>query len=161
MPTFRSIQEYRQTINNRIKKLNKQNITTSKQAAKLMVQYAKKFAPRSSGQTISGIRKRKRKGSWVVESKVPGNFKQNLFANMKVPFRTLNFGAKGGGRAYAPNQKVRYGQPAKSRSGKQIRWTAHGAAKKIGFFNLAALRTRPKFRKFAVDNTRKILRAKF
>ena len=160
MPTFRSIAEYRKTLKLRKKRLSKGGMMAAKQASKIAKRLMLKTAPHSSGQTKSGIRRYKKKQSWIVESGVPGAFKQNLFANMREPYKKLHFGPKGGGMAYAPNQTVMYGRPALSRSGKQIRWTAKGPARKIGFFNFAALETRKKFPNLSIKIIRKILKSK-
>lgn len=156
MATFTSIQQYRQVMDSRMKAMRKNGIKSASQAASYMMTYAKKLAPRHSGDTIRGISKRPRKEGYVVVSEVPGRFKQNLFANQTSPYRTLHFRAKGGKNYYAPNQTVVYGGAALSRGGKQIKWT--GTPR---FFHLATLRTRKYFRKVAVMNNRRALQTGF
>lgn len=153
MPIYKSLKEYRIAWNKRAKALKRSSIKSTKQAANLMVAEAKKRAPRSTGETISGIRKRKQKRGYIAESWVPGRFKQNLFANRKAPYRTLNFRKGSNSKYYANNQKVRYGDNAITPSGKQIRWTA-----KPFFWNRSAHVVKKKFIKFATNNTRKALR---
>lgn len=149
-----TLQGYRKELSNKIKRLRKSGDKSSFTASKYMVAQAKRLAPRKTGQTISGIRKRKRKsGQWTVESWVPGTFKQNMFANQTAPYRTLNYSEQSIQPFYAIPQKVVYGKGAISPSGNQIRWT--GTPR---FFHFAWLRTRDYFRKVTNVNTKKALR---
>jgi hypothetical protein len=162
MATYTSIEQYRADLNKKMVAMRRAGIKSCGQAASYMQMYAKKLAPRSSGQTIDGIRKRPSKEGYVVVSTVPGPFMQNFFANQTAPYRTLNFGPRGGGYAYAPNQTVVYGLPALARNGRLINWTASGGDGNKGrFFHRATLRTRKYFPQVAVQNNRRALRTGF
>jgi hypothetical protein len=83
-----TIKQYPGILNNRIKSLNKAVRRNPSKAATFLVKKAKQLAPRKTGATIRGIRKRKLKKGYTVESWVPGTFKQNMWANRSDPFRT-------------------------------------------------------------------------
>lgn len=151
MATFNSITKYRKVWKNRIKELRKQKNLSEKDASEFMVKTARSLAPRKTGATIKGIRMRKGKNSWTVESWVPGLFKQNLFANQTAPYRTLHFEKPN--RFYTSPQTVVYGSGAVSPSGNSIMWT--GLPR---FFHFATLRTREKFKDIVKKNTNKALR---
>ena len=146
-----TIAQFRKRMQKRIDNLKKVGIKTEDQASRFMMFTAKKLAPRSSGKTIQGIRRKKKGAHYVVESRVPGRFKQNFFANQTAPFRTLRFTK--GNKAYAFPQKVVYGKPAISSSGNAIQWT--GTPR---FFHFAFLRARPFMKTMAKRNTSKAVR---
>jgi len=137
----------------RIRALRKVKKATPLQAAKLMQAHAKRNAPRKTGETIRGIKRRKAKNGWVVESHVRGRFKQNLFANQTAPYRTLRFKKSSKQPFFATPQTVVYGRSATTPSGKSVRWTG-----KARFWHFAALRTKKVYRQQATKNTRKALR---
>jgi len=85
------LQNYRRLWATRLRALKKTGKKTTLIASKYMQGQAKKMAPKKTGETLRGIRRRKVKNGWVVESVVSGRFKQNLFANQSAPFRTIKF----------------------------------------------------------------------
>lgn len=139
MATFTSMQQYRTYISkvakNMVFEANKIDLKTVKKMKKT----AKSLAPVSSGKTKAGIKFRKTKSGYRLISTVSGSFKQNMFANRTNPYRTINI--KKTNRFYKGGQTVIYGGPAKSPSGKQIRWTG-----KPGFFDLAIRESIPGYR---------------
>ena len=148
MATFVSIPAYRKELQRKIKELKKDQTRSPAKAASYMVLQAKRRAPRYSGQTIQGIRRKKSGKSYTVESWVPGTFKQNLWANQTSPFRTLHyrkgnfrFGIKKGTRAI-------YGKTPS-----HFNWS--GTPR---FFHIATNMTRRKFGEIARKNTQKSLR---
>jgi hypothetical protein len=166
MGRYRSLGQYRAVLNKRISLLKRNSNKTNKQIAELVMNRAKRFAPQdtinkdSSGETIRGIRVRKMKGGWQTESWVPGQFKQNLFANNTYPYEILNY-PKG---AYIPASKSRFGKtvkvlPAGSAAvyGKlpvHWRWTG-----KPGFFTWAVDKTRRDGFKMQLKTSKKAMRA--
>jgi len=138
----------------RERRLKREQKVTPLRAAKRMQSIAKKLAPRGTGETIRGIRRRKVKNGWVVESLVRGRFKQNLFANRTAPFRTLRFVKNN--RFFRSPQSVVYGRGGVSSGGNPIRWT--GTPR---FWHFASLRMRKKYGRQALKNTRKALRTAF
>ena len=148
MATFRSVEQYRRVMQVRAKAIKRGAMKASSNAATFMQTNAIKMAPVHTGTTVRSIKKVKKGKNYVVESWVPGKFKQNLWANRKAPFRTINwtkgnsrFGIKAGTRGL-------YGV-----SPPHFHWT--GTPR---FFDLAALRTRAKFRELGRKNRRKALR---
>ena len=127
--------------------LKKSGSLTTLQGAKLMQRTAKKLAPKKTGETMRGIRRRKNKLGWTVESLVRGRFKQNLFANQTAPFRTLRFIKPN--KFFASPQTVVYGQSATTPGGKSVVWTG-----KPRFWHFASLRTRKFVKKISIKNTR-------
>ena len=144
-------------MDKRLKELKKVQKTTPLVGAKIMQTTAKKLAPRKTGETIRGIRRRKAKNGWTVESWVPGRFKQNLFANQTAPFRTVRYpkgawapprGGKGWTMIAPPGTVAVYGQSPGS-------WRWSGTPR---FWHIASLRMKGKYRKLARKNTQKALR---
>lgn len=157
MPTFTSLRQYRKAWKKRIRKIEKGADSASSKSSRLMVAEAKLRAPRKSGATIRGIRRRKTKLGYKVESWVPGMFKQNLFANRQPPFAVLNFTTKSIQPFFAIPQTVVYGNRAISPSGNIIRWTGV-VIRGQGFWTLAFNKVKRKFPKMVIENTRKALR---
>ena len=151
MATVKSIKDYKKLMDKRVQGLKQAGIKTSADSANLMVKYAKRNAPRKTGATRNGIRRRKSKDGYTVESWVPGTFKQNLFANQTAPFRTLNI--KKFNRYFKAPQQVMYGKSAESPTGKPIRWTGQPR-----FFLRATEKLIPVWRKRYLANTSKALR---
>ena len=90
MATFTSVKEFRKVQEKRIKALVKAGDRSSMAAAKFQVLQGKRLAPRGTGETIQGIKKRKLKsGKWIAESIVTGKgktkFRQNMWANRTPP----------------------------------------------------------------------------
>ena len=89
MPTFTSLKQYRNVIGKRLKALKRLGNQSALLAAKRQILQAKKTAPRSTGETIRGMRKRKLKsGIWIAESIVSAKgkgFRQNMWANRTPP----------------------------------------------------------------------------
>lgn len=138
--------------------MRKQAVKSASEAADYMVVQAKGMAPRKSGETIRGIRKRPRKKGYVVESTVPGRFKQNLFANQTAPFRTINYpkGAWiGPSKSYTGRWNMIAAPGTKAVYGQSPNWNWTGTPR---FFHLATLRTRSKFLQITRRNTLKALR---
>ncbi len=139
----------------RMKRLATSGRNDSLLGAKLMQRLAKRLAPRGkTGATVRGIRRRKVKDGWSVESWVSGSFKQNLWANQTSPFRTLRFSKPN--RFFAVPQTVVYGRSAKSAGGRSIVWT--GTPR---FWHFSSLRMKKVYRRLSVRNTRKSLRSRF
>jgi len=138
MDTF-NIHQYHRVWGKRARNLRKASVKTTSQAARLLVAEAKRRAPRKTGDTIRGIRSRKTKNGHVVESWVPGRFKQNLWANRSPPF--------GAPRMVWNNRKPTvYGDGS------------HHTTGTPGFFTVATNVVRKRFPKIANRNTRKALR---
>lgn len=134
-----NLTQYRNVLNKRKNRLKREGVRTSNQAAELIKTIAKRLAPRKSGETIRGIRKRKRGNKWIVESWVPGSFKQNLWANRTVPFN---------------RPKVIWNQRRPTRYGDG----SHITTGTPGFFNIAVKQVRKKFGRLARKNTQKALK---
>ena len=66
MATFVSIPAYRKELQRKIKELKKDQTRSPAKAASYMVLQAKRRAPRYSGQTIQGIRRKKSGKSYTV-----------------------------------------------------------------------------------------------
>ena len=143
MANFASIGAYIAFQNRRIRAIKKSGIRTGKMAAQFMVVTARKFAPKDSGATRRGIRKRRISKGWIAESRVKGNkgFKQNMWANKTDPFRRNSRLGVYGTRNY--------------------NYTARGVAKNQGFWNVALRQTRRFFNKGMRRNTRKALQGRF
>jgi hypothetical protein len=142
MGTYTNIKQYRAVWNKRAKAIHKAADKSSSQAATYMVLKAKAYAPKYTGATMSGIRRRKRKnGEWTVESWVPGPFKQNMWANQTPPFA-------------APRMVWNGKRPTIYGDGSH-----HTTSVRIPFFTVAGLETAKKFKQIAFVNTDKALRA--
>jgi hypothetical protein len=133
MGTFRSLQQYRECWKKRAKELRKQGANTSLEAAQMLVAQARSMAPIKTGATMAGINYRKKGKGYVVESTVPSEFKQNMWANQTAPFRS--------------NKRMGvYGE------------ANHNYTGTPRFFHLATLRVQKMFLKLARNNVRKALR---
>lgn len=141
MATVRSVKEYQRLMKKRSNMLRKQNIKTASKTATFMQATAIKLAPRYTGQTIRGIKKKKtgKGANYAVESFVPGTFKQNLWANQTAPFRTIR-------PFWNQRRPTVYGDGTHFSSGTPR------------FFHFATLRARKKFQKLGRQNTRKALK---
>lgn len=138
---FNSLKRYRAHLRKQIKGIKKAGVKTGLQAANLLIKIAKFLAPRKTGATIRGIRKRKSREGWTVESWVSGRFKQNLWVNQTSPF----------------------GAPLMVWNNRKPTIYGDGTHRTTGtprFFHLATMRTRKKYIKLARANTLKALRAK-
>jgi len=138
------------------KVLRKSGIKTQREAADRVVINAIRLAPKHTGATIRGIRSRKTKNGYIAESTVPGKFKQNIFANQRAPYRTLNFGVRGGSYYYGPTQTVIYGGSAFNRDGEPILWT--GTPR---FFDRAVQLVQKKYPRILARNTKTALKTIF
>jgi len=145
MATFTSIKEYRKTLAARERAIRKGTDRSKRQTAKLIVTTAKKLAPYKTGETIRGIRARKRKDTMIVESVVSPKgttgFMQNMWSNRTAPHRSVKMWWNG-------YKKTVYGDGSHRTTGTP-RW-----------FHFAVLRSRPKFFKYTVANHRRALRVK-
>lgn len=129
----------------RIKELKKAGIRTSQEAANLTKAIAKRLAPKKTGETIRGIKVRKRKKDYIVESwvrpKGRTGFRQNFWTNQTAPHRRPKmYWNKGKQTLYGDGSHRTTGTP---------RW-----------FHFATLRAREKFPKIAQARTRAALRAR-
>lgn len=116
------------------------NMSAPAQAADYMIKRAISLAPDYTGQTISGIRGRKNdKNKYIVESFVPGVFKQNMWANMTKPFERPRI-------TWNNNKPMIYGQGNANWSGEP------------GWFDLAAEMTKVKFRQLAIKELHNIIK---
>jgi len=134
-----NFEKYRAKLLNVKRSLLRDGIKTPDQAAELLKTEAKRLAPRDSGDTINGIRKRRRQSTVTVESWVPGDFKQNLWTNGTSPHRRPLM-------KWNKSNPTLYGDGSHEISGTP-RW-----------FHFATLRTRSYFKKIARKNTLKALR---
>jgi len=150
MATYRT-KDFRKVWNARLRKLRKNGIKSGATASRYMKGQTTKEAPYHTGETLSGIRRFMKKNNWVVESKVVGRFKQNLFANQSAPFRTVHFNKKQ--PFYSVPQTVVYGKQAISASGKSITWT--GLPR---WWHFSAVRTRDVYRDLIRKNNKQALR---
>lgn len=153
-----TLNQYPRVWDKRIKQLRRASQKSEKEAAELLKLMAKRNAPYKTGKTREGIRVRKIKEHYTVESWVPGKFKQNLFANRTAPFRTVKY-PKG---AWLPPNKSFSGRwtqiaPAGTVAvyGQSPNWRWTGQPR---FFHFATLRTRERFPKIVLRNTKKALR---
>lgn len=135
------MKQYRATWRARVKQLKKDKVKSEAKAAKLMVAQSKSMAPRKTGATLKGIKARKKKESFDVESWVAGQFKQNMWTNQTAPFRSPNMN-------WNERQPTVYGDGSHRTTGTP-RW-----------FHFAILRTRKEFPRFMRKNTLKTLRLK-
>lgn len=143
MAVVKSIADYRRLMEKRANNLVKAGNRSSLTAASFMVAQAKRMAPRSTGETMRGIRKRKRaKGKWAVESTVSPKgskgFRQNLWANQTSPHASPRM-------KWNKSRPTRYG-------------VGHRTSGVPGFFNKAAVRTRRQFNRLVRKNTINALR---
>jgi hypothetical protein len=145
MATVRGIKAYKQLMAKRADNLRRAQGRSASQAATFIQATAIKLAPMKTGETIANIRKRKLKsrGHYQVSSGVMPKgrtgFLQNFWANRTAPHRMP--------RMYWNRwQKTLYGDGS------------HRTTGQPGFFHLAALRGRQKFRNLAIKETRKAFR---
>ena len=144
-----SLKQYRKVLNKRIKAIERNAILTEKQAAKLMVNRSRQLAPRHTGETIRGIRRRKIKAkdgsAYQVESRVQGKgvsgFRQNMWTNRTQPHHRPRMW-------WNNNRPTIYGDGS------------HRTTGTPGWWNIATNIVVVKFPKMAITNTRKALRVK-
>jgi len=95
MGTYTSLEQYRKRLDRLSKDLKKVARDSPRDFAKLMVNRQKRAAPRKTGETIRGIKKRmlrsgKQDTNYVVESIVTGKgrtgFRQNMWTNKAKPY---------------------------------------------------------------------------
>ena len=135
-----NLTEFRSQLKTKIRALNKSKIRTSKQAANLVVLHAKRLAPRHSGATINGIISKKiSRFGYRAISEVPGDFKQNLWANQKAPFKKPKM-------RWNKFQPTLYGQGPANYTGTPR------------FFDRAVQLVQKKYKKIAVRNTKSALK---
>ena len=141
MATYKDLKSYRAGLRRKINAIKKGADRSIKTASKYQVMQAKRLAPRDTGATIRGIRRRKNKKGWAVESWVSGVFKQNMWANQTSPFA-------------APLMRWNNRKPTIYGDG------THHITGEPRFFDIATKLTRKVFFKTAVAHTRKALRTK-
>jgi len=144
VPTYKSLGAYRAALKKRANLIKKAGDKSLDASTRFMVNTAKRLAPKNTGQTIRGIRRRKnKKDEWYVESWVPGKkgFKQNMWANKTDPFKQ-------------PKMWWNSGKPTRYGDG------THKTTGTPGFFSVAAGQTTKHFRKMTIKNTRKALKAR-
>lgn len=152
MKTY-TVKEYPEVWRRRIKALRKSTRSDNYKAAHYMLNLSKIYAPRKTGATINSIVARRiRDGGYRVESYVPG-FKQNLFANRMGRYRKLVFKETSKQPFFKTPQTVTYGGSNISPSGKPIKWTG-----KPGFWNLAANKTKNRFKNLRIQNVKRALK---
>ena len=121
--------------------LRKMAVKSSHDAAVYMIRQARSRAPVHTGETIRGIRKRKKGKGYIVVSRVGGSFKHNLWANQTKPFRTVNMRwGQGRGVVYGDGSHRTTGTPR--------------------FFHIATNMTKRKFHELVRTNTGKALRVR-
>lgn len=139
MGTYQLKDYARRVFPKRIKKLGKMNSTV--RAGNFMIRNAIALAARKTGATINGIRGRPDgKNRFLVTSFVHGFFKQNLWANQTPPFLDPKM-------FWNQNKPTVYGDGS------------HRTTGTPGFFNVAGVRTRKKFKDVSVKEFRKIMRS--
>ena len=145
MTTYRTVEEAQAAYRAKGRELRKTCPKTSLQAAVYMIAQAQALAPRHTGETQSGIRKRKVGQNYIVESRVnpkgKTGFMQNFWANQTAPYRTIH-----------PRWARPKGSPVVYGDG------SHHISGTPRFFHLATLRTRAKYVQLARANTQKALR---
>lgn len=146
-----NIPEYRKTLKRKMELLVKSKDKSSLTAAKYMVLKAKQFAPKYTGETINGIRRRKLKsGQYTVTSTVSPKgdkgFMQNMWANQTFPHRSPKM-VWNRGPVGKPQPTV-YGDGS------------HNVTGKPRFFHFAILETNKRFHKLARVNAVNALRVK-
>lgn len=147
MAVYRSVKAYQKSWAKRAREMLNVKERSSVNSASFMMAKARSLAPRLTGETVSGIKKRKGKeGAWIVESRVrakgKSGFRQNMWANHTAPHDR-------------PRMRWNRGQPTFYGDGSH-RTTSK--APNIGFYNRAALDTRNHFKTGVLANTRKALR---
>jgi|TARA_Y100000310_G_scaffold103241_1_gene101522 hypothetical protein len=135
----KSLIEYRKVWALRAKKMRQAGIDSSGKASKLMIAEAKRLAPRKTGRLIKGIRRRKKKQGWEVESWVSGSFKYNFWINQQAPYRTVNM-------RWNEFKPTVYGDGT------------HRSTGTPRFFHFATLKARKDYLKLSKINTRKALK---
>lgn len=138
-----NIHTLRKNYATRIKKLKKAGIKSQKQAARFMSLTAKKLAPKRTGGIVSGIRVVNRKKHSKVISKVFKTFPYNLWVNESSPYKKIRLMPRFRPRGMKKRIQFYYREVAKTGTPK--------------FFTIAAMRTRPKFKKITFDNVHKAL----
>ncbi len=141
MANFNSLDSYRANIAARLIALKQGGMISSMASAEFLKLNAKRLAPKKSGQTIRGIRKRRRKTGYIVESTVNGSFKQNMWANQSAPFRR-------------PRMRWNMDRPTLYGDG------SHMTTGTPRFFHFATLRSRKVLLNTTRKNTLKALRLK-
>lgn len=143
MVVFRSIADYRNVMNKRAMAIQRSGDRSSLASARFMVAQAKRLAPRDTGETMQGIKKRRLKsGRWVAESTVRPKgrtkFRQNLWANRTNPHRNPKM-------VWNKGRPVLYGH-------------GHATSGTPRFWDIAAQKTRRLFGRVMNRNTVNALR---
>lgn len=140
-----TLKQYRQVQVNRIKALKRSMNRSSLSAAKFHVLQAKRLAPRLTGETVRGIRKRKLSNArWISESIVSAKgqgFRQNMWANRSPPYHNPRM-------VWNRRKPTFYGQGH----------NATGFHQGMGFFDKATQLTRRQFGRVFRRNTIKAIR---
>lgn len=150
--------QYQQEWRRRAVELKRQGLKTTQQVAQFLIRSAKGMAPKKTGATRAGLRVRPKKDGHIAESYVPGEFKQNMFANQTAPYRTVDY-PRG---AWLPPNKSYTGKwlmiappGTKAVYGQSPNWKWTGTPR---FFHLATVRASQYNSKIARRNTQKALR---
>lgn len=145
MVTVVGIDKYAMTLEQRGKLIKKAEKNSEKESSKFMMATARRLAPSRTGETIRGIRRRKVKDGYNVTSRVRPKgrtgFRQNLWTNRSVPHDRPSMWWNGG-------RPTLYGDGS------------HRTTGNPGWWNIAVVKTRRKFLKATLANTRNALRMK-
>lgn len=146
MATY-NLNEAREVWKARADKIKRVKPQSELQGATFMVLTAKMFAPRVTGETIQGIRKRSVSNGYIVESRVRekvsmltgAKFRQNLWVNQTAPFRSPHM-------QWNKSKATVYGDGS------------HATTGLPRFWHFATLKTRINFNRLVIINTRKALK---
>jgi len=156
---LRNASEIRKNMRRRVKAIRQAGVKTTLDAARLVSNKAKEFAPKKTGALITGILIRKTKEGHSVTSTVPGNFPYNKWVNASPGFEVLKY------------PKGAWLSPSKSYSGEWVNIVPRGGTASYGvspsnwnwtgrrgFFDLAIQVTRRDIPKKLRDNVRKAIK---
>lgn len=150
MATY-TLNQYHKVWKARAKRIKTAGIKSSSEAGNFMIASAKGMVPRYTHETLQGIGKEKTKDGYDVVSRVPAKgktgFRQNLWTNQNVPYRTPHM--------YWNTDKD--GNPLPTLYGDG----SHKTSGTPQWFHLATVRTKDEFPKIVRRNTTKALRVGF
>ena len=151
-----TLKEYPNVLRRRVKRLKR--MKSPMQAARFMIGRGKQRAPNYTRETINSLRSKNLKGNVAkVESFVSGSFKQNIWANRGIA--NVKAGAGGvPGRFHTPKMRwnKKGGKMQKTLYGKgPANWSGQG-----GWFNLAGMDTRKKFKDLTIREVSKVMESK-
>jgi hypothetical protein len=135
MMVIRNLSEFRKRQEAKIRQIADSKIDSTYKIARVMQLQARVFAPYQTGQLIKNITVTKIPNGHRVMSTVTGDFPYNRWVNGDIPVH----------QPYWSKDAIRYGQPTKTISGRDVKWTGQ-----FGFFEKA--------KNVAVESAEKIFR---